>query len=276
MKKQRLTLATISQAQLEQFLSELANLRTDPGSVLRFKKGFDAFIPPFDKSWLDVETAERASRRAEIQDALEKYKEEGNAEEFERVFMGTDPLETELTEALLALGGGDAEEFSLKDVVWVLILRIMLRGLWSEPDLRQREWRVFAIRNHLYNLAQDPHSVKDPLAIFHPAKLFRIPPPTAFEQALLHFIKNTDKARYCANPECPAPYFFIKRKNQRYCSEICAAPAQRELKRKWWAENGEGWRSARQEMMSSKKGRSKVKASGTHEPSDKTGRKKGR
>jgi hypothetical protein len=57
--------------------------------------------------------------------------------------------------------------------------------------------------------------------------------------------QNRPRARYCANPECPAPYFFVKRKNQRYCSEICAAPAQRELKRKWWAKHGEDWRKSR-------------------------------
>jgi hypothetical protein len=70
--------------------------------------------------------------------------------------------------------------------------------------------------------------------------------------ALSYTVKAGDKARYCANPECPAPYFFVQRKNQRYCSEICAAPAQRELKRRWWAEYGDEWRAARSSKKSSK------------------------
>jgi len=245
MERQNQTLARFSPPQLERFLSELANLRTDLSALIRFQKSFADLIPPLDKSWFDEVTKERASRLAEIEGALEQYKKDGKAEEFSRVFLGSDPLEVELTKELIELGEGDVEELNVEDTVWVLILRIMLRGLWSEPDYRQREWRVFVIRHHLYSMAQDAFSEKGTLAIFHPEKLIRIPPPMPFEQALLHFVKNADRARYCANSECPAPYFFVKRKNQRYCSEICAAPAQRELKRQWWSEHGEEWRKER-------------------------------
>ncbi len=31
-----------------------------------------------------------------------------------------------------------------------------------------------------------------------------------------------DRARVCANPDCPAPYFLQARKGQKYCSQRCA------------------------------------------------------
>ena len=40
---------------------------------------------------------------------------------------------------------------------------------------------------------------------------------------------------YCANPNCPAPWFIGTRHGQQYCSEVCSAPAKKAAKRKWWA-----------------------------------------
>ena len=137
--------------------------------------------------------------------------------------------------------------------VWLLMLKHMLCNLWTEPDFRQMEWGAFAFRYILYRYEHDALVDENPFRILEdPTKAYRIPPPTPFEKALSHLVKTADVARYCANPECPAPYFFAKRRNQRYCSEICAAPAQRELKRKWWAEHGEDWRKSRTAKKSSK------------------------
>jgi hypothetical protein len=47
---------------------------------------------------------------------------------------------------------------------------------------------------------------------------------------------------YCANKDCPHPYFLRERRTQRYCSEDCAEPAQKKFKRDWWAEHGDKWR----------------------------------
>lgn len=130
--------------------------------------------------------------------------------------------------------------------MWVFMLKHMLCSLWNEPDLRQKEWGVFALRYILYRYEHDTFVNENPFKILlDPTKSYRIPPASPFEKAVTHLVKSADRARYCANPECPAPYFFAKRRNQRYCSEICAAPAQRELKRKWWAEHGEDWRKSR-------------------------------
>jgi hypothetical protein len=43
----------------------------------------------------------------------------------------------------------------------------------------------------------------------------------------------------------PAPYLFPTRPRQKYCPESCALPAQREFKRRWWADNGPEWRNER-------------------------------
>jgi hypothetical protein len=63
-------------------------------------------------------------------------------------------------------------------------------------------------------------------------------PLTRFEAAMFYLqTQLTDKLRRCPNPACPAPYFFATRKGQKFCSAVCAEPAQREAKRKWWNEN---------------------------------------
>jgi hypothetical protein len=59
---------------------------------------------------------------------------------------------------------------------------------------------------------------------------------------LLHYSKDLG---ICANeksernPEgtCDTPYFLKYRPQQQFCSEICAGPAHREAKRRWWKEH---------------------------------------
>lgn len=50
---------------------------------------------------------------------------------------------------------------------------------------------------------------------------------------------------YCANKDCLHPYFLSERKTQRYCSEDCAEPSQKNFKLRWWAEHGNKWRQER-------------------------------
>ena len=54
-----------------------------------------------------------------------------------------------------------------------------------------------------------------------------------FALVLYRAIHIVERMRYCANPECPAPYFLTTRRNQVCCSDACAPPAQRDLKRRW-------------------------------------------
>jgi hypothetical protein len=236
MKRRTQTLARIPSATLEQFLLELANLRDDSleleAEASRLEKNFAAFIPPPEhKSWC-FDPA-RFEENEELSDAFPPTIQDRIIEKF-------------------------------GPRLWQLpSLRLFVCRLWIEPDARIREWAVFVLRYQLYTMERD-RSLEGEFLDISPNSdtLPHIPPPRPLEQALSYLVKFADRARYCANPECPAPYFFVKRKNQRYCSEICAAPAQRELKRQWWAEHGEEWRAARQGKKSSKsKGKSKGESS---------------
>ena len=242
MTEQAQTLARFSPRQLERFLVELANLQVDIDAARRFRERFAAFVPPHDEEWL-----------AELLDK--------NKEFAEQVFRLSNVVPLE----------------EMEESAWVVTLKSILNDLWTEPDSRQKEWGVFAFRYALYKWG-DRNLAGESLfkILYEPSKRFRVPPPTPFEQALTYLVKAGDRARYCANPECPAPYFFVKRKNQRYCSEICAAPAQRELKRKWWAEHGEEWRAARQEKQPSKRGAGKGKTSKPAKQTAKSRKKEGK
>jgi hypothetical protein len=236
--KQTQTLARYSPTQMERFLEELANLQMDLDAIRRFRERFAHFIPSHDPGWI----AKSVAKREGLARRLSELQKDVSLEE-------------------------------LENSAWIVTLMLILRNLWAEPDSRQKEWGVFAFRYALYKYEDNTLTTESLFGILlDSAKTFRIPPPTPFEQALSYLVKSTDKARYCANPECPAPYFFVKRKNQRYCSEICAAPAQRELKRQWWAEHGEEWRASRQGKKPSKKGLSKGKSSKMPKQTIKKGR----
>src|SRR5262249_11162200 len=106
-----------------------------------------------------------------------------------------------------------------------------------EPDLRTKDYLLFLLQQRDMASQIPSFDLSDSLS--------SLPPPTKFEQALLHLRRCGNLTRYCANPDCAAPYFIAKKKGQKYCSEACALPAQREFKRQWWAEYGEAWRSSR-------------------------------
>lgn len=53
---------------------------------------------------------------------------------------------------------------------------------------------------------------------------------------------SVGELRLCQNPDCPAPRFIARRKDQVYCSSDCAALL---AKRRWWAKHGEEWRKER-------------------------------
>ena len=40
--------------------------------------------------------------------------------------------------------------------------------------------------------------------------------------------------RVCQARDCPAPFFFARNPNQRFCRLLCAGESIRESKRKWW------------------------------------------
>jgi hypothetical protein len=60
----------------------------------------------------------------------------------------------------------------------------------------------------------------------------------------LSLLQYSRKLALCANKDndCPTPYFLRGKKSQKFCSEACAGPSQREFKRKWFREHGDEWR----------------------------------
>lgn len=171
----------------------------------------------------------------------------------------------------------------------VMAARELLRKAWASPDLRSKEWSLFRLRYfHAQILlrvgslqkmelraAQDEKAIVD-FTWQHAPNLDRVgqgllahkyhqqtldalktanpPPLTQLEAAACYLQTNLRRALYCKGPECAAPYFFIKRKGQEYCSNDCLKPVQKESKRKWWEKNGKLWKENRAESKS-KRGR---------------------
>jgi len=100
-----------------------------------------------------------------------------------------------------------------------------VRSVWADPDARSREWKLFLLRLSLAD-ALEVEDITDP------------PPLTPLERALSYLQREGRRAKRCANQDCAEPYFFARRKNQKFCCAECAAPAKLEAKRRWWAEHG--------------------------------------
>jgi hypothetical protein len=108
----------------------------------------------------------------------------------------------------------------------VLPYRDILRIAWIQPTTLARELDVLGAI-YKYGHAKGANTL----------------PRDPFILALLRAQHQVDRMRHCLNVQCPAPYFLALRRSQRYCSEECARPAQREFKRTWWANHGEQWRA---------------------------------
>jgi hypothetical protein len=121
-----------------------------------------------------------------------------------------------------------------------------LRIAWKEPDYRTRIYRVFWILsglNHIDNRLLLGNRTE--------AGTFSVPAQGPFEKALFQLMQAGDLAKFCPNPECAAPYFFAARRSQKYCSDVCAIPAQREAKLRYWNTKG---RKARDDQTKKKGG----------------------
>lgn len=146
-------------------------------------------------------------------------------------------------------------------------IREHLRAVWKARDERDRQWLIFRLRQlhdqHLRELAA-PHmrALEDDAAagarpddsltaffvpnfremIFWGMLPEGAPPPRPFEQAMWWFQRNAGYARYCPNPDCPAPYFFSRR--NKYCGrKRCLRYSQAQARRRWWRAHGNEWRA---------------------------------
>jgi hypothetical protein len=135
-------------------------------------------------------------------------------------------------------------------------LRDWLRRIWINPNMRHKELLLLGLREYVRALRSDlPRRVYRIIPVAYWGNPDQPEEPSALEQALIWLLKSADKTRCCPHPDCPSPYFLAKRRNQRYCSEVCAQRGERELKQKWWQEHGEQWRRQRQKKSLRKRGR---------------------
>ena len=211
-------LASFRPARFEEFLIELTNLNMSGPDVTRFVRRFTDF------------------------DLF-------NEELFSALF--TKPIKTRLlAPPIYPLACIEEDEDPVHKVV-IPYLRALLRATWTEPNRRTREWAWMIFRFELARcwapggdqylslwnknvtwLGEDVQTVRLP----------EPPEPVPCERAFDYLLTHHNRARYCQNPICPAPYFFARRHTQRYCCEKCAQGGQKESKRKWWAEHGSDWR----------------------------------
>lgn len=128
------------------------------------------------------------------------------------------------------------------------------RGFQDDPEKMVRDWksRDDYARERLAKLVEafasdeKSRSPADWLYSFLDGQLEAAyrdgpPPRSEFEEIAFYFQLNLDRARYCPNPECPAPYFLANKKGQKYCGTECAEYGQRKSAREAWHRHPE-WR----------------------------------
>lgn len=155
--------------------------------------------------------------------------------------------------ALNRLQSRYSEAFVNCPMIALMMLRDLLRKAWTAPGERAAGWYLFQLRYHHSNTVRRVRHVQTVDGKPEPEILSNIPgtveeakriieqseplPMTEFEASVFYLHKNLRRALYCPNTECPAPYFFANRKNQRFCSPECAKPSRVESQRRWWQEN---------------------------------------
>jgi hypothetical protein len=240
----------IRAADIKRFLDHLLNLQADDAkAVKRFVTRFQEWLPQF-RTIYTVE-ARRAFEGSLPPAGQEQAWEAQKQKTLERMVHGTiGNLEIWSVEPTTAERLEDG-----------LILQQRLKDVWSLPTAFLREVGVLELltsrldprgRALLLNLKTHPgpFNVFDQIAREIPARvvgagdlqdILRLT-LGRFEWALLFCMRSADRLRVCQNNECRAPYFIAQRRSQKYCSEQCAQPSQREFKRKWWADHGKAQR----------------------------------
>ena len=124
----------------------------------------------------------------------------------------------------------------------LLEMREDIRLAWDAQDRRHRDWYLFLLRQNFQHnevMRERFASREQPNPGRLEARLTAPPALTPFEAAIVHFQTTVaDRAKHCSSPVCGEPYFIAVKRWQKFCSEKCAGPANRESKRKWWQEHG--------------------------------------
>lgn len=216
--------AGITTAKAERFLLELANLRPSKEAHGRLLKRFPEFLPEFLH---DPKIAER------LRDWILSFDSHG-AHGF--ILKERNVL---IDGHVVIFGRKTLNETweASKSIFLIFLSAVFLPDIWASTDLRAVQWKIFGMRF----FSRGPTDSNTFLqAVLDP------PPPNPFEVAMLYLWENFHRTKQCKSPSCKVtPYFFAKKKGQEYCGELCAAEAQREYKRQWWAEHGKQWRKER-------------------------------
>jgi hypothetical protein len=157
----------------------------------------------------------------------------------------------------------DTDELDLFEFL-VFWLCPYMRMAWSGSSPREREWYVHKVRQ-IYNedrvLRSEEgrrlNSLKEQQGLkvredFEKLVL-GLPPPNPIDAALQYFQQVVGQASVCQNPLCQHPHFLAAKFAQKYCSDLCARPAQKEAKQKWWRKRGAEWREQQKKKRKSKK-----------------------
>jgi hypothetical protein len=138
------------------------------------------------------------------------------------------------------------EILSTIDDYTLALLQGQLRMAWDAPDQRHRDWCLYQMRDYLYQSSAREewlrqHDSTGRIASKQPAGYqFGPPPPITKLEAVLVYLQSRigDRTKHCGYEDCPTPYFIAVKRWQKFCSEKCAGPGNREVKRKWWHEKG--------------------------------------
>jgi hypothetical protein len=129
-------------------------------------------------------------------------------------------------------------------------LRAGLRHIWNKPNngsediilMKWLAWRPSPAHLKAYQCSPFPDFVYP--SFYNPfhcsveaARL--IPDSETIRGNLIQGVfEHWPNFKFCANPDCAAPYFIAKRKDQTVCDAgICKAEKQRQHALRWWNEN---------------------------------------
>ena len=143
---------------------------------------------------------------------------------------------------------GFSNDEKIKEIIGEV--RALLRLAWKAPDIRLREWFLFAARQE-YNtafLGTMPFSrrnIERLLAIvggeglrpyLNVRKLLTLTPPP-IESAFDRAVPDVKRMAICEARDCEEPLFLRGPKRERYCPD-CKRPARLRTKKKYWHEKG--------------------------------------
>jgi len=147
--------------------------------------------------------------------------------------------------------------FWLRDLVRELWLRSSRTGFRSELEFLMLTGQVGLGMDSIVNRFIRTPVLKGIVELDLRHKRFEYRPQTLLQRALYFLLQNLDNAKFCGNPDCPAPFFIAPRSNTKFCSDACLEDSRRKAKRLWWKNRGIEWREKRNERKLTKRNRKK-------------------